>query len=179
MDLGEHGIRAHCDITKGRLHIKSNAKSKEWTDEYSDNVIRKYWSTVFSIIRSLWKNHYICLREQKKQERCFLMQWGKINPPKFPLYRQLNEGYKCRTGSRLAGTDKYMHFVCLSHNHSPRRNWAFHKDSSAALKRVDEFGKVAGNHDNRESFAWQQSSLVASFHRKSVRFAVTALKPTV
>lgn len=68
----------------------------------------------------------------------------------------------------MAETDKYMHFVCLSHNHSPRRNWAFHKDSSAALKRVDEFGKVTSNHDNKKSFAWQQSSLVASFHRKSV-----------
>lgn len=97
-----------------------------------------------------------------------MIQPGKINPPKtLPFFPELNEGYRWRTGSRLAETDKYMHFVCLSHNHSPRRNWAFHKDSSAALKWVDEFGKVAGNHDNRKSFAWQQSSLVASFHRKS------------
>lgn len=72
------------------------------------------------------------------------MQLGQI--PQVSILSWWNEAF------RRAETDGYMKYACLSHNHSPRRNWAFHKDLSDASKQVNEFGKVAGNHDNRESF---------------------------
>lgn len=80
MDLGEHGIRAHCDITKGRLYIKSNARSKGWTNNSQIMLLENVGKAEFRTIRSLEKNHYIYLREKEKQEGYFVMQWGKINP---------------------------------------------------------------------------------------------------
>lgn len=106
---------------------------------------------------------------KKKTRNILWCNRGKMNPSlNFLLIRNWTRLLDGANGGRLAEADKYIHYVCLNHNQAARKNWAFHKDLSDALKRVDEFGKVVGNHDNRESFCVATVVSGCQFYRKSI-----------